>query len=101
MTTLFKGEPLSMDNAARNARLHKRLLELGLFVQPIANVMGDIDCFIVSTDNQLMLMCHMSKDSGRSWRGCSSSLAAGDYPMYFFLQGLLDVCDQFPSHGQS
>jgi hypothetical protein len=45
---LFNGEPLSMDNAARNARLHEKLLELGLFVQPIPNKIGDIDCFIVS-----------------------------------------------------
>ena len=47
--SVFMKPPLHMNKEARNERLFETLLGMGLFVQPIPDGMGHIDCFLVST----------------------------------------------------
>lgn len=49
LSSVFNAEPLHLDKAARNERVYKTLLDLGLYVLPIPDSVGRIDCFIVST----------------------------------------------------
>jgi hypothetical protein len=48
-SSVFNSMPLHLDTPARNERVYKTLLDLGLYVLPIPDAVGRIDCFIVST----------------------------------------------------
>lgn len=46
--SVFDEPPLHMDHLARNERLYKTLLSMGLYVEPIKGPEGGISKFIVS-----------------------------------------------------
>jgi len=46
--SIFDEPPLHMDHLARNERLYKTLLGMGLYVEPIKGKEGGISKFIVS-----------------------------------------------------